>query len=457
MIALRTPVVLATLCAIGGWAPGPALGQVSDGSEAMPVRQEISLEQAISQALRGNAALGIAESRSEAAEAGAQVESAALYPSIDLSAGYVRTTDPARVFAIKLQQGRFTEADFDVANLNDPDPIGDWKAGADFSWSVLDPTRWAGSNAAGKRASAAAWGARWAREATVFQTKLLYFRAVQAEERLAAERASKEAARATVERFTKRLTRGLITRAELLQAESELEAALARSIAVEDGRERIVEELAQHLGWDPGVRPVPTDTLIPPPSPTPGEFNPEERADLRRLEALEQAAGDDVTRATMSFIPAVDAFANFSNHAEDVFASDGTDWTVGFALRWNLFSGFRRTAARRRAELDREARALEYEEALRAARNEAVQARRGVLTAESAWRAMHAARLAAEEGRDLMRRRFEEGLATATDLLQAEARAAEMRSRAIDALADHHIAIARLEFVESRYEGEDAR
>ncbi len=438
-----------------GLAHPVAAGHTVAPEDTVAARREISLQQAISEAVAGNAALAIAESRSEAAQAGARVESAGLYPAIDVAAGYVRTSDPAKVFAIKLQQGTFTEADFDVAGLNDPDPIGDWSAGADFSWSVLDPTRWAGSRAAGHRAQAALWGARWTREATVFQTKLLYFRAVQAQARLVAEQAAEAAARATVDRFEKRLARGLITRADLLQAESELEAARARRIAIADGRSRILEELSQHLGWSPGVVPVPTDTLVPPPSPVPRTFDPAQRADLRRLQALEEAAAADVSRATMNFVPALDAFANFTSHAAEIFASDGTDWTVGFAVRWNLFSGLRRTAARRQAELDREARALEYEEAVRDARNEAVQARRAVIAAASAWRARDAARLAASEGRDLMRRRFEEGLATASDLLQAEARATEMESRAIDALADHQIAIARLELVESRFAAED--
>ncbi len=49
-----------------------------------------------------------------------------------------------------------------------------------------------------------------------------------------------------------------------------------------------------------------------------------------------------------------------------------------------------------------------------------------------------------------MRRRFEEGLATAADLLQAEARATGMRERAITALANYHVAVANLEFVTSQ-------
>ncbi len=64
--------------------------------------------------------------------------------------------------------------------------------------------------------------------------------------------------------------------------------------------------------------------------------------------------------------------------------------------------------------------------------------------------ATRAAAQAAESGRELMRRRFREGLATAADLLQAEARATAMREGAISALADYHMAVARLEFARSQ-------
>jgi outer membrane protein TolC len=46
-----------------------------------------------------------------------------------------------------------------------------------------------------------------------------------------------------------------------------------------------------------------------------------------------------------------------------------------------------------------------------------------------------------------MRRRFEEGLATAADLLQAETRRAQAESHAIDAQAGLLMAEARLRFV----------
>jgi outer membrane protein TolC len=51
-----------------------------------------------------------------------------------------------------------------------------------------------------------------------------------------------------------------------------------------------------------------------------------------------------------------------------------------------------------------------------------------------------------------MKRRFEEGLATPADLLQAETRRAQAESRAIDAMAAFRMAEAQLRFVTTMHQ-----
>jgi outer membrane protein TolC len=46
-----------------------------------------------------------------------------------------------------------------------------------------------------------------------------------------------------------------------------------------------------------------------------------------------------------------------------------------------------------------------------------------------------------------MRRRFEEGLVTTADLLSAEAQAADLRTRAVNARLGLHVAAVRLAFL----------
>ena len=111
--------------------------------------------------------------------------------------------------------------------------------------------------------------------------------------------------------------------------------------------------------------------------------------------------------------------------------SGKSGWVV---LRWQVFDGFGRSAALERANLQRRIARIEYEQALRDARSEIDQAERAVNSARGQVEATRTAANAAEAARELMRRRFDQGLSTAADLLQAEARATAMRDRAIGAL-----------------------
>ena len=134
------------------------------------------------------------------------------------------------------------------------------------------------------------------------------------------------------------------------------------------------------------------------------------------------------------------------------FQKDGDNWTVGVGLKWNIFSGFSRSKDKQRADAAHSIAQTRYDEAFRKATAELAEARDGVNSARQAVAATLAADAAAEAGAELMRRRFEEGLATAADLLQAETRRAQAESHAIDAQAGLHMAEARLRFVTTMHQ-----
>jgi outer membrane protein TolC len=122
---------------------------------------------------------------------------------------------------------------------------------------------------------------------------------------------------------------------------------------------------------------------------------------------------------------------------------------VGVSLRWTAFAGLSRVAERRRADEALRIARLRRDQALRAAGAEIDAADRAVEATAAGVESALAARRAAEAAAELLRRRFEEGLATPAELLQAEARRTAMRSRAIDALASYQIARAQAAFVRS--------
>lgn len=444
--ALLVVVLLAPLL-----AAIPARAQERD---AGPERRGVTLEEAIREARRGNADLGLSEARERMAAAEAGVARAALLPNASLSSGWTRTTDPVATFGTRLRQGRFGEADFALDALNDPTPVEDWESRASLGWEPVVPARWARRSAAEHASRAAGWTRSRTRQATDYRTRLFYYEAFRTAGRLDAARAAVAAGEAVLEQFRRREEQGLVTLADVLQARAELDASRAEAAAARQQEREAAVALAVHLGWAPDeVLPRPLDELTGPPSPEEGAervggaaVDLGQRSDLRAADEGVRAAEAQVDAARFAFLPALGAFATWASHGTAPFAGDGTDWTVGIGLRWSLFEGFGRNAELESARADLAAARLERERAVRSARGERLLARRALEAASEALQAARSGREAARTGRDLMRRRFAEGLATPADLLQAEARTRAAEARAVDALARYHQARARLRF-----------
>jgi len=187
------------------------------------------------------------------------------------------------------------------------------------------------------------------------------------------------------------------------------------------------------------------------------ETDPAARADLLALAEQTSAAREERKRTSLSYLPSVGAFAGFRTHSAQFTDFDANNWTAGVALRWTLFDGFGRSARNQAASAAETIAETRYEQALREAAAEVDRAQRGVTSAAQAMEATRASERAAERARQLMQRRFEEGLATPSDVLLAQAQAVATRSMAIDALLEYDRAVAFLRFVQSRSHQESSR
>jgi outer membrane protein TolC len=419
---------------------------------AGPVLRMLGLEEALREAARGNPDFREARLARERARAASRMAGSALLPGLELDVGVQRSNDPVFAFGTKLREQRFGAADLALDALNHPSPLTDWSTGVGVRWSVLDPTIWARRAAAGHGAEAARWQAERAGEGAELTTRVLYWRAAGSAAAVRAAAAAEEAARATLQRFRKREERGLLTHADVLRAESELASARADRVEAERRRDDARTALGLALGWSPDTLPVPSDTLTAPAAaPAMGtSFDPEGRADVRARAAVVQADRALQAAAVAAFVPRVEAFAGYQRYADAPLGNDGDAWSAGVMLRWTLFAGFSRPAALAEARAERESAELHHARAAREARADVASARRAVDAALRGVEATRAAETAASQARDLIRRRFEEGLVGATDLLAAEARASAARSRAVGALAGYHEALARWRFALGR-------
>ena len=456
-----------TLAATGA---GPFLGSGLAAQEGAPSREApapgepgvaLTQEEAAARAVNASPELAAAEAEARAAQAGADGARAFLWPTVGLEGGLVRSDDPVAVFGGKLRHGDFGQADFAVDRLVDPAPLTDWSGGAGGRWDALDPTRWATASAARGDAGAAALQAARAREATAYRARVLWVAAAAAEARRDAAVAAEDAARATADLLRRRRGEGMLTDADVLRGEAALSGATVARLRAEQAVADARLRLGAHLGYAPGTEVRPAAPLeVPAPldgPPSPGARgggdadNPapavSTRADLQAAGRAVDAARSRERAAAAVRLPTVGAFAGVTRYAAGAFDGGRTHVTAGVEVHVPLFTGFAAGAGVRVARARREAAEARRDALVLEASAQVETARRAVSAARAAQRASADGAASAREALRLVRRRFQEGMATTADLLEAQAAASGAAAAEVDALAELYRARATLAFL----------
>lgn len=403
---------------------------------------EFTVDEAISRALAVHRPLEAARAEVEAARETARLASADRWPTLGFAAGGQISDDPVAVFGTRLRQRRFTQADFDIGPLNDPDPLADVNAGLEAQWTPFDFARDAEVERARILSRAAEAGAARQAEVVVYRTRSLHSTARLAEVRLAAATTALEAARATRDIVARRTEEGLLMERDLLRTEAALARSLSDSVRAAAAFGSALDRLGLHLalGPDSVAVPVSTETAV-----TDSESVEAERSDVLAQRLATDAARSAADAARGSRLPKLEVIGRLSGHASDDFDDRGLFGTVGVSLRLPLFTGGRTGAAVDRADAAARAEELRLAETVAAARVELREAERSVAAAEAAVEAAQAATVAAIEARRLTRLRLEQGLATPDAALQADADAARTEAFRIDALLNLELGRAALD------------
>jgi outer membrane protein TolC len=398
-------------------------------------------------AARGEPGVAAAKSAGDAGGAGAAAGRLGFLPRIGLVAGWSRSDDPAFLFSETLRQGRFTSADFALSSLNQPPPRNTW------SWGVaVDQPLWNGGAEVTAPALAAhrTRAARAASRAGVADRLLgaarAFVEAARARGAQAADSvglsAAEEGRRAAVERFHL----GQVPELDTLRAASRRAGARVDWLGSRKNLAVALARLEAFVG-----APVPPDSLAPLPSPESLRSlsrGPAGAASVRRGEyeaAREEARarGIEATRASLAFLPAVNARAEVRRYEDPESGAGDRRFLVAVWAELPVWDGLRRWNDRRAAR----ARADEA-----AARAELVRLELETASIDASAEAALAlerrdsARLAAassEEALRLAQARYRAGLLAQTDLLAVDAEAARARLFLVDSESEAVLAQVR--------------
>jgi len=402
-------------------------------------------------ALKHNPGLQAAGMSVETAEADVAKARARFLPQVNFSEGYTFSDNPTQVFMSKLNQRVFTQQDFLLNNLNNPNAYGNFRAGV----SAMQPLFQAGEAYLGYqqarlgREMAAAYVLS-TRQQLLFQVTQVYFGLQLARESLRVRRQAKETAARHLAIAKARYRDGAVVKADVLSAEMHL-ARLTQEEMTAASQVQIAQSALGTVMGRPGegnrdLAPVPKEPAPLPPQLTDLQQTAQEkRPDLKRLELAARVAQQEYQKARLNYLPRLKVVAEYDVDQRRLFGSNADSYTVMALLNFNLFNGLA-DLARVRESRAKETQAREFKRELEdRVRHQVTESILNLKTAHERLQVANAAVVHARESLRLIRLRYEEGLTILVDLLTGEDALKNAELGQVTALFDTYLAQAGLD------------
>ena len=439
---MRAPIaVAATLIVV--------FSVVTVSAQAQPAASgplRLTLDEAVARGLETSHRVAEAVARSEAAASAADQRHAAILPQFAAQAGYSRTNH-IETFGILLPNSQL--------RVIYPDIPDNYRTRLDAQWPIYTGGRLdAIERAARIEATAATDDVAAARRDLALDITRAYWSLVTADDALRVVEESAARIDAHLRDVRNQLAAGLVPPSDVFAVEAQTSRQRMLAIQARGARDVAEAELARLVGAAPGTPIEPIVALEAPPAElasidalieTAKRQRPERAALTRRLSAsgerrIAAAAG---TRPTIG----VGGGFDYARPNPRIFPREEvwrTSWDAGVSVSWPLFDGGRARAEIAEAEAsDRALREglAEFDAAL------AVEIRQrvtDVATARAAIQAANDAVRSATEARRVVGERFSAGVATSTDVLDAQVALLQAELDRTQAIANARLADARL-------------
>lgn len=412
------------------------------GAEPLALRAALELaRQGAGEALAGR-------ERAQAAAQRARQARGFRLPSVSLQEVFTRTDSPAEAFALKLNQERFSFADFMTSDPNRPDALNTAITRVEAMLPLFTGGELSGRIAQAElAANAADRQARWAAEQAALSAGEAYVMVEQAREYVALLEKARETVAAHVTLAEAYAGQGMLVQSEVLRARVEL-SRLDDLVTEAKGRARVAEaNLAFRLGRPQGSA-WELETL-PAPAPVVGTFEEwataaDSRPDLVAARDM-LAAGEREERVRKAaFLPKVGVVARADWVDDTLFGTHGSSTAIMAVASINLFAGGSDRAAVAAARHEARAGREDVKRFAEGVRLEVRQAFEEALTARQRHATARQALEAASEAERITGERFRSGVVKMLDLLDAATARREAETRELVARADAQLALMRL-------------
>ena len=407
----------------------------------------LSLQEAMEKALRDNHQINAFHNSLASQKEDIGIARSSLMPKLTLEERFLRTNNPTFVFMSKLNQGRFTAQDFDVAALNDPSPENDFQT----SLSVFQPLL-AMQASIGVDMSETAYAAKKEeyfrkQEEIILQVSQNYFMAQMAEEYINVAEKGVEDAKEHLRIAQVNFNNGLGLYADTLRASTAVTEAEQKLVSARKNYRIAQRSLGMLLGLEDSVSTTQENISLPLHDLEYYTSHARERRDIQSMQHHFENARNNLRMNEAAYVPTLGVGSSYQLNDKDIpFGSDGESWQVFALFSWELFDGTKRHHEKQKARYLIEETREQLERLMDGA---AFQVFESFLSVEEAQKNAELAKTSlatAEEGQRLVRLRYENSLSPLVDLLDAQVSLDQARADVIVRKKEEQLATLKLCF-----------
>ncbi len=419
---------------------GPA---ISVGAE-----RQVTLTEAIGIAMEENHEIRATKSSLLAEKADIGIARGFLLPQIGVEQRVSRTNNPPGVFMSKLNQERFTQADFALNSLNNPAPVTDLQTMVSLEQPLFVGKALVGLTMARKEYAAKGAEYRRKREETAVKVSQTYLAVWTAKGYVDAARAGIDDAGEHFRIAEARYRNGLGPYSDVLRARTTVIEGEQKMVTAEKNVSVAKRMLVLLLGGSEPLDITPDQKLdFPMKEMAYYQNGAASRKDVVALGMRYENAKNGVKLAESKYLPTLAVRASYQlNDHNRLFGTEGESWWLMGVLRWDLFDGASREYERVKARHKQ----AEAEEQLKGLKEAALfSIAEAYLAAEEARKNIElsrAALAAAEEGRKLVASRFENSLSPLVDLLDVQLSLNHARAGLVARENEYRLAVIRLSY-----------
>lgn len=390
------------------------------------------LDRLQTQLLQGNLSLATASVQVRRAQASLATAQASLWPSVNLNSGVTRS-----------------------ANQLGAAPGTSYNLSAPVSWEVqlwgrvdaLSTVARAGVQASQEDLAAA----RLSLQATLVST---YVGLRTAEKQEQVLRLAESAQQRSLELTQARYRSGVVSAADVAQAQSQWKSTQAQRIDVGTQRAQLEHALAVLLGKTPSamqIDPLPADAPWPPavaslPALLPGDLI-QRRPDIRAAQQRVVAANAQIGVARAAFFPTVNFAANAGYRNPELASLISTSsraWSLGPSLAFSVFDGGQRRAAQADAEAALEQATLAYRQVVLSAFQEVEDNLVAASQLQEQAQALSESLVAAQRNLTLTQEQYKAGTVSYLNVVQAQTTALSAERSLLDVQSRRVLALTVL-------------